>query len=57
MVVGPRIFCPQPGMHLIMLDARSGRDPTYSTSGDYQSEVMMVIKTKITRLSYILDLW
>ena len=26
---------PQPGMHLIMLDARSGRDPTYSNFGDY----------------------
>ena len=25
----------QPGMHLIMLDARSGRDPTYSNFGDY----------------------
>ena len=25
-------------MHLIMLDARSGRDPTYSTFGDYQND-------------------
>ena len=35
-----------------MLDARSGRDPTYSTSGDYHSEVMMLIKTKILRVIF-----